>query len=54
MTTTNQSSVTDGLSTLTADLLKTDVLGRVTLGREQREAILDAFEAYYCKVTDKL
>jgi hypothetical protein len=27
------------------DILKTDVLGRVTVGRAQREAILDAFEA---------
>ena len=45
MTTTNESSSTEGLSTVTADLLKTDVLGRVTLGREQREAVLDAFEA---------
>ena len=45
MTTTNESSGTKGQSTLTTDLLKTDVLGRVTLGREQREAVLDAFEA---------
>lgn len=45
MTTTNEPSGTEGLSTVTAALLKTDVLGRVTLGREQREAVLDAFEA---------
>jgi hypothetical protein len=45
MTTTNEPSSTEVLSTVTADLLKADVLGRVTLGREQREAALDAFEA---------
>lgn len=31
--------------TVGGDILKTDVLGRVTVGRAQREAILDAFEA---------
>jgi hypothetical protein len=31
--------------TVSGVLLKADVLGRVTLGREQREAMLDAFEA---------
>lgn len=43
MTTTNEPSSTEVLSTVTLDILKTDVLGRVTLGREQREVVLDAF-----------
>jgi hypothetical protein len=30
---------------IAGDILKTDVLGRITVGRAQREAILDAFEA---------
>jgi hypothetical protein len=30
---------------IVGDILKTDVLGRITVGRAQREAILDAFEA---------
>ena len=42
MTTTKEPSSAEVLSTVTGDLLKTDVLGRVML---QREAVLDAFEA---------
>ena len=45
MTTTNEQSGAEVLSTVSGVLLKADVLGRVTLGREQREAMLDAFEA---------
>ena len=45
MTTTNEQSSAEVLSTVSGVLLKADVLGRVTLGREQREAMLDAFEA---------
>jgi hypothetical protein len=45
MTKTNEQSIAEVLSTVSGDLLKADVLGRVTLGREQREAMLDAFEA---------
>ena len=30
---------------IAGDILKTDVLGRITVGRTKREAILDAFEA---------
>ena len=45
MTATNEQSSAEVLSTVSGVLLKADVLGRVTLGREQREAMLDAFEA---------
>ncbi|MFN7342049.1 MAG: IS66 family insertion sequence element accessory protein TnpA [bacterium] len=33
------------LCSVGGDILKTDVLGRITVGSAQREAILDAFEA---------
>jgi hypothetical protein len=33
------------LGSVGGDILKTDVLGRITVGSAQREAILDAFEA---------
>ena len=38
MTATNEQSSAEVLSTVSGVLLKADVLGRVTLGREQREA----------------
>ena len=43
--TTNELSSTEVLSTVTGDLLKTDMLVRVTLCCKQREAMLDAFVA---------
>ncbi len=50
MTTTKESSTSEEVisacsDTVGGDILKTDVLGRITVGHEQREAILDAFEA---------
>jgi hypothetical protein len=42
---TNEISTTDEGALVADKLLKTDVLGRITVGRDQREAILDAFEA---------
>ncbi len=33
------------LGSVGGDILKTDVLGRITVGSAQREAILDAFES---------
>ena len=42
---TNEISTSVGVSVVAGDILKTDVLGRITVGRAQREAILDAFEA---------
>lgn len=45
MTTTNQTPISEALAVATGDILKADVLGRITVGRAQREAILDAFEA---------
>ncbi|NJM37414.1 MAG: hypothetical protein HC845_05860 [Akkermansiaceae bacterium] len=44
MNTTNETFSPDGVAVLAGSLLKTDVLGRITIGRAQREAILDAFE----------
>lgn len=42
---TNEISTSEGVAVIAGDILKTDVLGRITVGRVQREAILDAFEA---------
>ncbi len=49
---TNESSISEGGAVAATcsdpvggNLLKTDVLGRITVGREQRENILNAFEA---------
>jgi hypothetical protein len=49
MTMTKESSTSEDViaacpDTVGGDILKTDVLGRITIGRAQREAILDAFE----------
>ncbi|NJM38918.1 MAG: hypothetical protein HC845_14205, partial [Akkermansiaceae bacterium] len=44
MNTANETFPPDGVAVLAGSLLKTDVLGRITIGRAQREAILDAFE----------
>jgi hypothetical protein len=45
MTMTKETSTSEGLAVVAGDILKTDVLGRITISRAQREAILDAFEA---------
>jgi hypothetical protein len=45
MTMTNEICTSEGVAVIAGDILKTDVLGRITVGRDQREAILDAFEA---------
>lgn len=42
---TNEKSISKGVAVIAGDILKTDVLGRITVGRAQREAIVDAFEA---------
>jgi hypothetical protein len=42
---TKETSTSEGLAVVAGDILKTDVLGRITISRAQREAILDAFEA---------
>jgi len=44
MNTTNEFNASQDLTVIGGQILKTDVLGRVTVGREQREAILNAFE----------
>jgi hypothetical protein len=41
---TNEISTSEGVGAVGGDL-KTDVLGRITVGSAQREAILDAFES---------
>lgn len=41
---TRETSTSEGLAMIAGDILKTDVLGRVTIRRAQREVILDAFE----------
>lgn len=41
---TNQIPSSAGPAVIAGGILKTDVLGRITIGREQREAILNAFE----------
>lgn len=45
MTTTNESTSAERASPVTEELLKTDVLGRVKVGSEKREAVLDVFDA---------
>lgn len=45
MTMTNEIYTSEGGATLTGAILKTDVLGRITVGQAQRELTLDAFEA---------
>jgi hypothetical protein len=45
MDTTKESSTAEDVAVVAGGLLKTDVLGRVTVRRDQRETILDAFEA---------
>lgn len=42
---TNQIPSSEGSAVIAGGILKTDVLGRITIGREQREAILNAFES---------
>jgi hypothetical protein len=44
MTMTNEISTSEGGVTFTGAILKTDVLGRITVGQAQREVTLDAFE----------
>ena len=41
---TNEKSTSERVTAVAGDILKTDVLGRITVGRAQREAIVDAFE----------
>ena len=43
MTMTKETSASEEV--IAGDILKTDVLGRITVSRAQRETILDAFEA---------
>ncbi len=43
MTMTKETSASGEV--IAGDILKTDVLGRITVGRAQRDAILDVFEA---------
>lgn len=45
MNTTNQTSASEEV--IAGEILKTDVLGRITVGSAQREVILDAFEAQH-------
>lgn len=42
---TNELPTTEGVALVAGDILKTDVLGRLTISPAHREAILDAFEA---------
>ena len=42
---TSEEVIAACLGSVGGDILKTDVLGRITVGSAQREAILDAFEA---------
>jgi hypothetical protein len=44
MNTKNEISPSEGVALVAGEILKTDVLGRVTVSRSQREAILDVFE----------